>query len=245
MQRVSMERSSGAERRTTYDRAADGRLVARRVEQRQGASWRPMQRTTHGYRDGALVAQRRETWSDGAWTPDQRITLERGEDGAVRTVVQQTRRGGQWVNEARLTLQPSDYSTDSLDATDVQRRLIRATWARGAWDRTTRITFTVAEGGGLITQHNETWTGTQWANSTRLTYMYDGAGYPIEKSLAVWIGDGWTDGPLHFYDYQVHGEQVEQRTETWMGTRRLRTTQATLTYAKPVQVPLLGTASFN
>lgn len=245
-QRVVANEASGMETRTTYDRASDGRLLAQRVEQRQGASWAPVQRVAYDYQGGALVAQRTDTWRNGAWVPDQRIALERGAEGAVQTVIQQAHRDGQWINEARLTRQRIEQPpADSSEAPAIRHQLIRATWMDGAWDRTARITFTVAEEGRLITQRNETWTGSEWANSIQLTYMYDSAGYPIERSLSVWVGDSWADGPLHLYDYAVHGERVEQRTETWVGTRHLRTSHATLTYAEPVQTPLLGSASFD
>jgi hypothetical protein len=245
-QRVVSNEASGGETRTTYDRASDGRLLAQRVEQRHGASWTPVKRISYDYRGGALVAQRTDAWVNGAWAPDQRITLDRTAAGTVHTVVQQTRHDAQWVNEARLTRQVAKQPTaDTTSAPEARQRLVRATWIDGAWDRTARTTFTVAEEGRLITQRNETWTGSQWVDSVRLTYMYDGAGYPIERSLSVWVSDGWADGPLHLYDYAVHGERVEQRTETWIGARRLRTSHATLTYTEPVQTPLLGSASFD
>ena len=247
VERIAMNRPADTETRTTYDRASDGRLLARRIEQRRGASWRPVRRIIYDYQNGALTAQRTEAWTNEAWTPEQRITLQRDDDGTVRTVVQQTRRDAQWTNEARLTLQVAEVRpVGSVEnPKEVQRQLIRATWLDGTWEQTTRITFTVAEEGRLITQRNETWTGAQWVNSVQLTYMYDGAGYPIERALAVWVGDGWSDGPIHLYDYTVRGERVEQRTETWVGTRHLRTSHATLTYAEPVRTPLLGSASFD
>jgi len=246
VQRTQTDRGSGTETRTLYDRASDGRLLVRRTEQRQGASWMPVQRTVYAYQQGALTTQRTDQWSRGAWEPDQRIRLQRGDDGTVHAVSHQTRRDAQWINEARLTRQAVEQPpVDSTEAPATRRQFIRSTWIDGAWDRTARITFTVAEEGRLITQHNETWTGARWAHSVQITYMYDGGGYPIERSLAVWIGDGWSEGPLHLYDYAVQGERVEQRTETWVGSRHLRTSHATLTYAEPVQTPLLGSAPFD
>lgn len=240
LQRITANTSAGAsslQTRTTYDRATDGKPLERRVERRRGATWRPAQRTHYTYQDGMLAAQRTEVWLDGTWQPDQRITLVREADAQVREVVRQTWRNGQWTNDARFTLSPVDTSQT--------RRIVRATWAEGAWKQSTRITFTVAEEGRHITQQNEAWTGTEWENSMRLTYLYDAAGYPIEKSLAVWTGQRWADGPLHFYDYDVRGQRVEQRTETWIGTRRVRVERAQLTYAAPLETPLLGTASFD
>ena len=245
-QRVVTAEASGSETRTTYDRRSDGQLIAQRTERRQGVSWQPVQRVIYAYDEGALTAQRTDAWSNGAWVPDQRIRLQRDAEGTVHTVVQQTRRDARWINEARLTLEAEDQAVaDSTNSSDIRRQLIRASWVDGAWARTTRITVTVAEEGRLITQRNEAWTGSQWVNSAQLTYMYDGAGYPIERSLAVWAGSAWSEGPLHLYDYTVHGERVEQRTETWVGARHLRTERATLTYAEPVQTPLLGSASFD
>ncbi len=246
MQRTQTDRGSGTETRTMYDRASDGRLLVQRTEQRQGTSWTPAQRTVYEYQQGALTMQRTDRWSRGAWEPDQRIKLQHGDDGTVHTVVHQTRRAAQWINEARLTRQVIEQPpVDSAEAPAIRRQLIRSTWIDGAWDRTARITFTVAEEDRLIMQQNETWTGARWAHSVQVTYMYDGGGYPIERSLAVWIGDSWSEGPLHLYDYAVHGERVERRTETWVGARHVRTLQATLTYAEPVQTPLLGSASLD
>lgn len=245
-QRVVSNEARGGETRTTYDRASDGRLLVQHVEQRQGASWTPVERIAYDYQDGALVAQRTDVWLGGAWTPDQRIALERDAEGVVQTVVQQAYRDARWINEARLTRQAVERPpADPTDSSETRQRLVRATWVDGAWDQTARTTFTVAEEGRLITQRNETWTGSQWVDSVLLTYMYDSAGYPIERSLAVWVGDNWADGPLHLYDYAVRGERVEQRTETWVGARHLRTSHATLTYAEPVQTPLLGSAPFD
>lgn len=229
--------ASGLQTRTTYDRTTAGRPLERRVERRRGALWMPVRRTHYTYQDGLLIAQRTEVWLDGAWRPDQQITLVRKANEQVREVVQRVWRNEQWTNDARFTLSPAD--------TGQVYRVVRATWREDTWKRSARITFTVAEEGRHITQQNETWTGTEWENSVRLIYMYDGAGYPIEKSLAVWTGQHWADGPLHLYDYDVRGQRVEQRTETWVGTRRVRVERAQLTYAAPVDTPLLGTASFD
>lgn len=232
--------------RTTYDRAADGRLLERQVERRQQTAWVPAQRTRYTYQGGVLVAQHTDVWMDGTWHPDQHIILQRTPDGAVHTVTQDVWRDGQWLKATRLAMLPA-ADTSGAQAADAvaQRRLVRSTWVDSTWTPTTRITFTTAEEGRLVTQHNETWTGAEWVNSVRITYMYDGAGYPIEKSLAVWVGEAWADGPLHLYDYHVRGQRVEQRTETWIGSRRIRTERVQLTYAAPIEEPLLGSASFD
>jgi len=240
LQRVTTGRdvdAFGQQTRTTYDRAADGRLLERRVERRRGASWTPTRRTRLIYQNVGLTAQRTEVWLDGAWQPDRKITLRRDAHDRVRTIVQRMWRGNQRANDVRYTLLPADTSRT--------RRVVRATWNDTAWTPTSRVTFTVAEEGRHITQRNEVWVSGQWERDVRLTYLYDGAGYPIEKSLAVWTGQRWADGPLHFYDYDVEGRRVEQRTETWVGTHRVRVERTALTYAAPVETPLLGTTSFD
>jgi len=240
LQRVTTEDGAdafGRQTRTTHDRAADGRLLERRVERRRGASWTPARRTRLVYQEGALAAQHTEVWLDGTWHPDRQTTLRRDARDRVREIVQQTWRGGEWANDVRFTILPADTSRI--------RRVVRATWTENTWAPTSRVTFTVAEEGRHITQRNEVWVSGQWTRDVRITYLYDGAGYPIEKSLAVWTGQRWADGPLHFYDYDVQGQRIEQRTETWMGTRRVRVERAQLTYAAPVEVLLLGQVSFE
>lgn len=229
--------SAGAPVRTTYERANDGRPLVRRVERRRGTAWIPVRRTRYTYRQDGLAGQHTAVWLDGAWHPDQHLTLTRGPDGSVDTVLHRTRRGGRWQHHARLTLAPIDTSGSY--------RLVRATWNDGMWHPAQRITFRVAEGGRYITQRSEVWTRAGWENDQRRTYAYDAAGYPIEQTLAVWTGTRWAEGPLHFYDYHVHGQHVTQRTEIWVGTNRIRVERAELTYAAPVAPPLLGTASFD
>lgn len=242
MRRVTTPEGMGPaqETRTTYDRAADGRLLERLVERRQGETWTPALRTRYVYQEKALAAQHTAVWLDGTWQPDRQVTLARNTEGEVQEVRTKTRRNGQWVQEARITPVPAETDTSQ------RHQIIQETWSDGAWTPTTRVTFTIAEEGRHITQHNEVWTRDErWENGVQLTFLYDGAGYPIEKSLSVWAGTEWAEGPLHLYDYYVHGQRVEQRTETWIGTRRIRTKRARLTYAAPVQSPLLGNASFD
>ena len=234
---TAVARTPEGQTRTTYDRAADGRLLERRVERRRGASWTPARRTRLVYQEGTLAAQHTEVWLDGTWHPDRRMALTRDAQDRVHAVVQRTWRDGQWVKDARFTLSAADTSRT--------RRVVRAMWQDGAWTPASRVTFTVAEEGRHITQVNEVWVSGAWTRDVRLTYLYDGAGYPIEKSLAVWTGQHWANGPLHFYDYAIQGQRVEQRTEVWVGTHRVRVERAQMKYAAPVETPLLGTASFD
>lgn len=123
----------------------------------------------------------------------------------------------------------SSRTVGSIDASGNITELISREKSGGAWENSTRETYTYAN--GQITQYiGQNWESGAWKNSDKEVSVYNSAGQLEEFTSFYWSSGAWENSAKHLYQYDANGNCTAAIYKSPDGSGWKNETRVTISY---------------
>ena len=200
---------------STYTYDASGHELTLLVEAWQNGQWMKYSFDTCTYdASGDKLTDMNEQWQGSILASKSCDTLTYDANGHELTDMNEQWQGGGLINKSRDTL---TYDSSWHELTDIYQE-----WNYGFhnWQNWSRLTWTYAANGDLLTLLCEQGEYGYWRNYWIQTFIYDASGHQVEDSTDNWSlsKNQWVVADCALYTYDASGNMKTFSFGGWAGS---------------------------